>query len=148
MSNMYLTRRIFTDKSTIGKLIFNELELWTLEDTCRDPNKNGVYDAGEKVYGLTAIPSGSYKVEMRMSKKYQRLMPYLCNVPFYEGIMIHPGNFPADTNGCILVGLGHTIVDKIDEGKKAFEKLYPLITEACSKGNLKINIAGGFGIRD
>ena len=69
----------------------------------------------KKVYGETAIPTGIYKLEMNvvspkysLVKWYQDLckgkMPRLLNVPGFEGVLIHPGNTPLDTFGCVLVG--------------------------------------------
>lgn len=134
MSDMYLTRRIFTNKSTIGKLIINDSEFWCLEDTARKI----------KINGETCIPSGSYEVEIRKSGRFGRPMPYLKNVPYYEGIMIHPGNSNADTNGCLLVGMCHPSADFIGESKIAFDKLFPLIEASLREGPLKIHIAGGY----
>nr|DAG92349.1 MAG TPA: hypothetical protein [Ackermannviridae sp.] len=87
------------DTYTIGVLMVDgEKFSDTLEDKVRDLNSE------KKVYGETAIPAGKYKVVMSMSSKFKRVMPYLENVPQFTGIMIHPGNTPKDTLGCILVG--------------------------------------------
>lgn len=87
------------DTYTIGVLMVDgEKFSDTLEDKVRDLNSE------KKVYGETAIPAGKYKVVMSMSSKFKRIMPYLENVPQFTGIMIHPGNTPKDTLGCILVG--------------------------------------------
>ena len=87
------------DTYTIGVLIVDgEKFSDTLEDKVRDLNSE------KKVYGETAIPAGKYKVVMSMSSKFKRIMPYLENVPQFTSIMIHPGNTPKDTLGCILVG--------------------------------------------
>lgn len=146
MNTILLTRKIFSDKSTIGKLIFDDLELFTLEDTVRkrDINSNGILEKDEKVYGETAIPSGKYEIFIRESNRYKRDMPYLKDVPLFTNIMIHPGNYPVQSYGCILVGKNHSMVDKIDESKKAFDLLFPKIVDSLNLGKLYINIVGGY----
>jgi len=71
----------------------------TLEPTWRD-----LRHGEAKVMGQTAVPEGRYQIEMRHSPTFKRLMPYLCEVPNFSQVMIHPGNTVADTRGCILVG--------------------------------------------
>lgn len=102
-----VTRDSYTSKSTIGKLYVNDKFICdTLEDTCRDINRDGdLFDKGEvKVYGETAIPSGIYKLIINISPRFKKLLPRLLGVEGYSGVLIHSGNIPADTHGCILVG--------------------------------------------
>lgn len=102
-----LKRDTYTSKTTIGKLYVNDLFICdTLEDVCRDINKDGdLDDAGEtKVYGETAIPSGIYKITLAQSPRFKKLLPLLHNVKNYSGVLIHHGNWAKDTHGCILVG--------------------------------------------
>lgn len=91
--------RIFFGDYTIGKLYINEKYFCeTLEDKVRDLGKE------PKVFGQTAIPFGSYQIQVSRSPKFGRDLPRLLNVPHFEGILIHRGNTNKDTNGCILLG--------------------------------------------
>lgn len=122
-------RDTYTNKSTIGKLYVNDkLICDTLEDTVRDLNRDGdLLDVGEKkVYGETAIPSGTYKMIINMSPRFKKLLPRLLNVPGYDGVLIHTGNLPADTHGCILVG---TRGDNCIKGGTSTLSMNKLMTE-------------------
>ena len=70
----------------------------TLEPKYRNLNKE------KKVPGRTAIPNGRYRVLITKSYRFGRWLPLLLDVPQFNGIRIHPGNYPTDTQGCILPG--------------------------------------------
>lgn len=100
-------RKTFTKESTIGEMFINgTFFCYTLEDYDRDSNKDGdLNDTGEtKVYGLTAIPRGIYKLVLSFSNRFQKYLPEIQNVKGFEGIRIHAGNKAADSHGCILLG--------------------------------------------
>ena len=119
---------------TIGKLFVNgEYFCDTLEDTVRDKNKDGKLDE-KKVFGKTAIPYGTYKVELRYSPHFKRIMPHIMNVPDFEGVLIHSGNTPEDTEGCLLVGK-NTIKGEITHSREIFNSLFPMIEAAIKKGD-------------
>ncbi len=84
------------DGATLGSLYLNGVwQCWTLEDVLRDV----------KIPGETAIPAGTYHVILVPSpKRHGLLVPLLRDVPNFTAIEIHPGNTPADTLGCLLVG--------------------------------------------
>lgn len=54
------------------------------------------------------IPVGTYKVVMTYSPHFGRDLPELLDVPGRTSIRIHPGNIPAESDGCILVGQSYT----------------------------------------
>ncbi len=92
-------RCFFRPEYTIGKLeVDGEFFCDTLEDRVRDLSRE------KKVPGETAIPAGIYDVVVNISPRFKRKLPCLLNVPGFEGILIHRGNTPEDTAGCILVG--------------------------------------------
>lgn len=113
---------------TIGKLGINGVYFCdTLEDTYR-PN----ITKETKIKGKTCIPEGSYTVVITKSQRFNRDMPLLLNVPFFEGIRIHSGNTDSDTEGCILVGK-NTEKGKITESQKTFLALFEKIRLARTK---------------
>ena len=79
----------------------------TLEDTDRGLNQNMELNEikKKKVYGQTAIPSGSYECVYTYSNRFKKMLPLLKYVPGFDGIRIHSGNSAKDTEGCILAGL-------------------------------------------
>ncbi len=100
-----------------------------LEDVVR---KDGV-----KIYGKTAIPTGTYKVILSVSNRFKILMPLLLNVPNFEGIRIHAGNTAADTHGCLLVGV-NSAKGKVTESKKTFAKLMEILQASNTEITIEI----------
>ena len=82
----------------------------TLEPRWRNIKQEG------KVKGSTAIPAGTYMVDFAVSQKFKRRMPYLMDVPGFQGVMMHVGNTSKDTEGCILVGRPYVITGNPIEG--------------------------------
>lgn len=50
------------------------------------------------------IPAGKYPIEMTWSPRFSKDLPLLDLVTGRTDIRIHAGNWPRDTEGCILVG--------------------------------------------
>ena len=127
---MEIDRIFFTRNSTIGELRLDGLfECHTLED--EDKLRQGL----SKVYGVTAIPSGTYEVEITYSPKYRRQMPLLKNVKGFSGIRIHSGNVAEDSEGCILVGVyKENNPDFIGQSRKTYNKLFKKLEKAVAEG--------------
>lgn len=128
-------KRIFKgEKYTIGKLYVNNIYFCdTLEDKVRDLTKE------PKVYGQTAIPAGVYEIDMNTvspkfknrswAKKWGGIVPRLKNVPYFEGVLIHVGNSPDDSLGCVLVG-DNQLIGKLVNSTIHFNRLMERLTKA------------------
>ena len=140
--NITLNRIAKKSKYTIGKLyIDGEYFCDTIEDTDRGLTQT-MTDAqikSKKVYGQTAIPTGTYKVIISYSNKFKRQMPLLLNVPGFLGIRIHAGNTEKDTEGCLIVGK-NKVIGKVIESKDTYNKLFSILCEANKKEAIKITI--------
>ena len=102
-----LQRYFFSDNYTLGRLYSgNHLICETLEPPSSHLNKHNPLRLIRKAKadGKRAIPKGVYELVMSYSPRFGKRYPRLHGVPGYEGILIHPGNYPADTKGCILPG--------------------------------------------
>ena len=118
MLKLLLQRKWSIKDATIGELFVNgEFECYTLEDVVRP--------LGEKVDGKTAIPTGSYKVVVNWSPRFQKNMPHILDVPGFLGVRIHAGNAAKDTEGCILVGKTNDLsAGAIGSSRIAYEQLF------------------------
>lgn len=126
--------RIFLGSSaTIGELLINDKHLCdTLEDRVRPE--------GEKVYGKTAIPEGTYEVKLTHSPRFKKILPEILNVPNFSGIRIHSLNKAEESEGCIGVGEWNgKDTNWISNSRKAFNKLFAILQEASDRGE-KITI--------
>lgn len=111
---MTLTREIFTGASTGGKLaIDGQFAAYTLEPPL-SPNAFG--------NGAVAIPCGRYRLSRYHSPRLDLDVLMLHDVPGYEYVEIHPGNFPRDTRGCILPGTFRA-TDQVGSSRVAFGEI-------------------------
>ncbi|MBU1028505.1 MAG: hypothetical protein KKF48_05665 [Nanoarchaeota archaeon] len=114
-----IIRKEFTENSTIGDFyIDNVFFSYCLEDMIREP--------GVKIAGKTAIPEGRYRVIIDQSNRFKRAMPHILDVPMFEGIRIHNGSYPKDTEGCPLLGFKKG-KDMIWESKLAFNRFFDIL---------------------
>lgn len=145
-------KRVFKGPNyTIGHLYVNG----TYEcDTLEDPDR-GLTDSmtvqeitSKKVYGNTAIPTGTYDIDMNtISPKFKDRswakfcggkLPRLVNVKGYSGVLIHVGNKAIDTLGCILVG-DNKVKGQVINSTSTFQQLYLQMLKAHTRGE-KITI--------
>lgn len=144
-----ILKRIFKGADyTIGNLYVNGDKFSdTLEDTDRGLNSTMNLDDIKKIKkaGITAIPTGRYKITLNVqSPKFKHYpqysfcdgyLPRLISVPGYEGVLIHIGNYASDTDGCILVGK-NTVKGAVMDSTATFKKLLALMQEADNKKEL------------
>ena len=140
--NIILNRIAKKAKYTIGKLYINDKYFCdTLEDTDRGLTQSMTEQqiVSKKVYGETAIPTGTYRIIISYSNKFKKQMPLLLNVTGFAGIRIHSGNTEKDSLGCILVGKNKA-VGKVLESRDTYSKLFSILQEANKKETIKITI--------
>lgn len=130
-----LQRTYRGESYTIGRLYVDGTYVCdTLEDKDRGLKKTWPIEQirATKVYGLTAIPLGTYTVEMGIvsakfasrswAKPYGGKLPRLYGVPGFDGVLIHVGNVPDDTLGCVLVGR-NTVKGQVTSSTATFYNL-------------------------
>lgn len=98
-----LIRSVKYDDRIIGNLVTPKFTLSTLELpwVCNARN-------------ISCIPVGRYRISHRWSQKYGDHV-LIENVPNRSMILIHAGNLPSQTRGCVLVGTG--LADINDDDK-------------------------------
>lgn len=135
-------RYLYTSRTTIGRLHVPDIEgvlslfCLTLADTVR------AY--GIKVLKETAIPEGTYKVDISMSKRFKRkmIMLYTESNKYeikaggigFKGSRCHGGNTHKDTEGCTVVAFNY-INDHTIQGT-AERPLTTKVRALLKKGNV------------
>ena len=143
--NITLKRIAKLPDYTIGKLYIDGVYICdTLEDTDRELTQTMPLEElqDKKIYGKTAIPIGTYKVSMNIispkfrnkswAKQWNGKLPRLLNVPGYEGVLIHVGNKPEDSLGCILVG-ENKVKGQVINSVNTFKRLMDVLSNAKSE---------------
>lgn len=130
---------------TIGIMYVNGQRFCeTLEDT--DRGLSSEMPVGKinqlKLYGVTAIPRGRYRVVLSVSpkfksrpwaKKWGGRTPELLNVKGFSNIRIHCGTSAADSLGCVLIG-DNKVKGKLINSNARFAELMGMLTEVCENG--------------
>lgn len=132
-----IQRHALKEGYTIGRMEINGRYFCdTLEDADRDLRESMTEDeiAALKVKGATAIPTGTYHIDMQTrSPRFGRVLPRLVSVKGYAGVLIHSGNTAADTEGCILVGENRER-GKVLNSRATLEHLLVFLREAQAEG--------------
>lgn len=122
---------------TIGRMEINGRYFCdTLEDTDRGLRESMTEDeiAALKVKGATAIPTGTYRIDMQTrSPRFGRVLPRLLRVKGYASVLIHSGNTADDTEGCILVGENRER-GKVLNSRATLESLLVFLRAAQAEG--------------
>lgn len=111
-----VNRRWKKETYTIGECFINGVKF---SETCEDKDRGLMSTMpineikAKKIYGKTAIPTGTYEVKMTYSPKfanrafarrYGGKVLEIMDVKGYQGVRIHPFNTAEDSLGCIAVG--------------------------------------------
>ena len=140
-----LVNRAFQSKNTTVSsiLVDGEHQCFGLENSQNIP----------KIAGKTRIPDGKYRVGLRTvggkHNRYNELYPHwhvgmlhILDVPDFQYVLIHIGNYHRDTDGCLLVGetiASHAAFEyMIGNSRVAYERLYTKVMVAAGNGILSI----------
>jgi len=104
-----------------------------------------------KIPGETRIPAGTYQLGLRTiggfhqrySHKFEakhRGMIQILDVPNYEYILIHIGNYPRSTEGCILVGQSAMSSAMIANSTAAYKMMYGPVANGIEQGKSTIEV--------
>ena len=131
-----LERKYRSNNYCIDKLYINGKYF---SDALEDPDR-GLTDTMSleeikkiKIKGNTCIPYGTYNITITYSPRFKKNLPLLNNVKGFDGIRIHSGNTPQDTEGCLLPGF-NKVKGQVIDSRVTTDKLIAQIQQALNKG--------------
>ena len=122
MRDVIIKRAWADDRATLGMLTINDVQhdpFFTLENPMRETPVD------------SRIRAGLYKCQPYSGTKFKDVY-ILNNVPGRETILIHWGNFEADTLGCIIIGNGACMLGgkpAVADSRAAFDRFRAIIGE-------------------
>jgi hypothetical protein len=132
--------------ATLSKL-FHGMEFLcdVLEDEVRE--LPGVPVSDWKIKGVTAIPAGTYEINLSYSQRFGPATITLMDVPGYQYIRGHAGNTSADTEGCLLFGMRNSACT-VKDSRTALGLVRSLIRAALQSGeHVEIEIIPAEGVK-
>ena len=131
LERKYRNNNYCIDKLYINGKYFSDV----LEDPDRGLTDNMSLEEIKKIKikGNTCIPYGTYNITITYSPRFKKNLPLLNNVKGFDGIRIHSGNKPQDTEGCLLPGF-NKVKGQIIDSRVTTDKLIAQIQQALNKG--------------
>ena len=133
---MKLIRKYRNSNYSIDKLYINNTYF---SDALEDPDRGLISSMSLteiqriKIKGNTCIPYGIYNITITYSPRFKKNLPLLNNVKGFDGIRIHSGNTPQDTEGCVLLGF-NKIKGQVVDSKVTVNKFIDIVQKALNKG--------------
>lgn len=116
-----LYRNYYRSDYIIGKLFIDDFYFCDTLEPCYK-NQHGCIPAGTYRIALDVV-SPKFKERFPYKTLCHGMLPRLLNVPSRSGILIHCGNLPSDTQGCILLGK-NTKVGQVTSSINTFTRFY------------------------
>jgi hypothetical protein len=140
-THIQIVRKWQTDNSTISELITNGglIRGFVLERPGPDTTESGL---------RLRIPEGTYQLKWHNSSlpkvRGHNPVPLLFNnvVPASRYILIHNGNFPHNTDGCLLVGKTRG-TDLVNNSVEMLNELKKFLNE-CSIETIQLTISSDY----
>jgi hypothetical protein len=144
--DLRVIRDVLDQKATEGDFIVNDaFECYTLELPVKDGLPGSAIAPG--IYEVTLEPSPKFTASHDpWVQKYASLIPHINGIEKRSHILIHWGDFPENTEGCILVGRKRGM-DFLSQSRSAFEALHAKLLPAwMAKELIRLQVVGGIPI--
>lgn len=128
-----LVRDSFSEGSTAGVLFIDSCPFCNTLEPAISIGKKVKYGKG------CCVAPGIYSIDFHYSPKFGKYMLTLCGVRGRSGILIHSGNTPNDTAGCILVGQRENI-GVLSDSRSTLDKVFDRCLEVIDKEPITIII--------
>lgn len=130
---LMLVRDSFSEGSTAGVLFIDSCPFCNTLEPAISIGKKVKYGKG------CCVAPGIYSIDFHYSPKFGKYMLTLCGVRGRSGILIHSGNTPNDTAGCILVGQRENI-GVLSNSRSTLDKVFGRCLEVIDKEPITIII--------